>query len=101
MNCFFFDLCMLYIQECKQQLRTMKKNTRRYKILHTLNLDCSFITLRESYNDQQLRCYIAWLHATNHLHHGFPELNDNTIKRNRKQTLNSEEKYNIHFLPKN
>jgi len=34
MNAFFsFDLFMVYIPEYKQQLRTMKKNTHRYKIL--------------------------------------------------------------------
>ena len=39
MNAFFsFDLFMVYIPECKQQLRT-------------LNLGCSFITPRESCNN--------------------------------------------------
>ena len=42
-----------------------------YEILHTLNLDCSFITLREPCNNQRPRCDIAWLHVTNHLYHGF------------------------------
>ena len=68
MNAFFsFDLCMVYIPECKQQLRTMKY-TRRYEILHTLNLGGSFITLREQGNNQQPRCDITWLHVTNHLY---------------------------------
>ena len=68
MNAFFsFDLFMVYIPECKQQLRTY-----RYEIVHTLNMDCSFITLREPCNNQRPRCDIAWLHITNHLYHGFP-----------------------------
>jgi hypothetical protein len=33
-----------FVPECKQQLRN---NTRRYEILHTLNLGCNCITLRE------------------------------------------------------
>ena len=44
MNAFFsFDLFMVYINisECKQHLY-------RYEILHTLNLGCNFMTLRES-----------------------------------------------------
>jgi hypothetical protein len=36
-------------------------------ILHTLNLECSFITLRKSCINQRPRCDIAWLHVTNHL----------------------------------
>jgi len=72
MNAFFlFDLFMVYIPECKQQLRTFKY-TRRYEILHTLNLGCSFITLRELYNYQRPRHDFAWLHVTNYLYHGFP-----------------------------
>jgi hypothetical protein len=38
-------------------------NTRRYKILHTLNLGCSFITFREACNDQRHRCDIAWFNS--------------------------------------
>ena len=34
---------------------------RRYEILHTLNLGCSFITLRGPYNNQAPRCDITWL----------------------------------------
>jgi hypothetical protein len=60
---------MVYILDCKQQLRT---NTRRYEILHTLNLGCSFIILREPCNNQRLRCDIAWLHVINYLYHGVP-----------------------------
>ena len=71
MNAFFpLIFFMVYIPECKQQLRTMN-NTCRYEILHTLNLGCTFITLREPCNNQRLRCDIAWLHVTNHIYHGF------------------------------
>ena len=34
--------------------------------MHTLNLGCSFITLRDTYNNQRPRCKIAWLHYANH-----------------------------------
>ena len=34
-------------------------------------MDCSFITLREPCNNQQLRFDIAWLHVTNNLYHSF------------------------------
>jgi hypothetical protein len=40
-----------------------------YEILHTLNLGCSFITIREPCNNQRLRCDIEWLHVANHLYH--------------------------------
>ena len=50
---FYFDLFMVYIPESK---------THRYEILHTLNLGCSFITLREQCNNQRSRCDIACLH---------------------------------------
>ena len=63
---------MVYTPECEQQLRNIKNNTRKYEILHTLNLGCSFIVLRELCNNQRPRCDIAWLHVTNHLYHGFP-----------------------------
>jgi hypothetical protein len=47
MNSFFsFDLFMVYIPECKQQLGT-EINTHRYEILHILSLGCNVITLRE------------------------------------------------------
>ena len=69
-----FDLFMVYIPKYKQQLRT-NKNTYRYDILHTLNLDCSFITLRESCNNQRPRCDIEWPNATNHLYPRISELN--------------------------
>ena len=49
----------------------MWNNTRRYGILHTLNLGCSFITLREPCNNQRPRGDIAWLHATYHSYHDF------------------------------
>ena len=62
MNSFPLIFFMVYnIPECKQKLRTM--NTHRYEILHTLNLSCSFITLRELGNNQQPKCDIAWLHV--------------------------------------
>ena len=32
--------------------------------IHTLNLGCSLITLREPCNNQRPRCDIAWLHVT-------------------------------------
>jgi len=35
-------------------------------MLHTLNMGCSFITLRQECNNQRPRCDIAWLHVTNH-----------------------------------
>jgi hypothetical protein len=64
---------MIYIPECKQQLRKeLRNNTQRYEILYTLNMGCSFITLREPCNNLGHRYDIAWLHATNHLYHDFP-----------------------------
>ena len=60
MNAFFsLDDFMVYIPECRQQLR------------HTLNLVCSFITLREPCNNQRPICDIVWIHVTNHLYHDF------------------------------
>ena len=44
-------------------------------------MDCSFITLREPYNNKRRRCDIAWLRATNDLYQGFFELNGKTISR--------------------
>jgi hypothetical protein len=42
---------MIYIPECKQQLRKeLRNNTQRYEILHTLNQGCNFITLSEPYS---------------------------------------------------
>jgi hypothetical protein len=42
---------MIYIPECKQQLRKeLRNNTQRYEILHTLNQGCRCITLREPYS---------------------------------------------------
>ena len=67
MHSFPLIFCMVYIPECKQQLRTMKY-TCRYEILHILNLGGSFITLGEQSNNQQPRCDITWLHVTNHLY---------------------------------
>ena len=76
MNAFFsFVLFLVYMPECKQH------NTRRYvwfglDRLHTLNLGCSCITLREPCNNQQSRCGIAWLHAQiMYTTHTFSELN--------------------------
>ena len=60
---FFFDLFMVYMQECKQHLWN---NTRKTVILNTLNPDCSFITLIEPYNNQRPRYDIARLKL--HLH---------------------------------
>ena len=34
-------------------------------------MGCSFITLREPYNNQRPRRDIAWLHVTIHLYHRF------------------------------
>ena len=49
MNALFsFDLFMVYIQECKQQ------------ILYTLNLGCRFIILRDLCNNQRPRSDITW-----------------------------------------
>ena len=70
MNAFFSLIFLWFIPEYKQQLRTIKI-IYRYKILHTLFLACSFITLREPCNNQRPRCDIARLHVTNHLYHGF------------------------------
>ena len=33
-------------------------------MLHTLNMGCSFITLRQQCNNQRPRCDNAWLHVT-------------------------------------
>ena len=41
-----------------------------HTILHTLNLGCSFRTLRDPCNNQRPRCDIAWLHVINHSYHG-------------------------------
>jgi hypothetical protein len=48
---------------------TAKELYSRYKILHTLNLGCSFITLKKQCKNQLSRSDIAWLHVTNHLYH--------------------------------
>ena len=64
MHSFSFNIFMVYILE-------LLNNTHRYEILHTLNLDCSFITVTEPCINQRSRCDIAWLHVTNHLYHGF------------------------------
>ena len=53
----------------------MEATANNYEIIHTLNQGCSCITLRGRCNNQQHRCDIAWFHATNHLYHGFSELN--------------------------
>jgi len=44
--------------------------------LHTLNLGCSIITLREQCNNQRPRCDIVWLDVTNHLFHDFPSISN-------------------------
>jgi len=65
---FSFDLFMVYISECKQQLKTMKLYTQIQDIAH-FKSELYFITLREPCNNQQPRCDIAWLHVANHLYH--------------------------------
>ena len=68
MNAFFsFDLFMVFITD-----------TRYY----SLSLGCSSISLRELCNNQQPRCDIAWLHATNYLYHVFriKRLNNLTLR---------------------
>jgi hypothetical protein len=72
MNTFFsFDLVIVYIPECKQQLKTIKQSTQIQDIAHFKYLGCSFITLREPCNKQRPKCDIAWFRVTNHLYHGF------------------------------
>ena len=66
MNAFFsFDLFMVYIPECNQQVRLWNNTCRYWEILHNLNLGCSFIILRELCNNQWPRYDIAWLHVAN------------------------------------
>ena len=67
---FSFDLFIVYIPECKQQLRTMKLYTLIRDIAH-LNLGCSFISFIEPCNIQRPICDIAWIHVTNHIYHDF------------------------------
>ena len=51
MNAFFsFDIFMVCIQNVSKS-QELWNNTRRYEMLHTLNLGCSFITLREPCNN--------------------------------------------------
>jgi len=45
------------------------------KRLHTFNLGCSLITLREPCNNQRPRCDIAWVQVTNHFIPQFFEVN--------------------------
>jgi hypothetical protein len=72
LNAFFsFDLFMVSIPECKQQLRTIN-DALRYEILHALSLSCSFNTLSEQCNYQRPRCDIEWLHVTNPVYNGSP-----------------------------
>ena len=73
MSAFFsFDLLLWSIYQNVSNISELCNNTRRYEILHTLNMHCSFITVREPCNSQRPRCDIAWFHVTNHLYHGFP-----------------------------
>ena len=72
-----FPFCGLIYQNLSNS-QELWNNTRRYEILHSLNLGCSFITLREPCNNQRSICAIAWLYVTNHLHHGFPR---STVKQ--------------------
>ena len=53
------------------QNKELRKHARRYEILHTFILGCSFITLEEPCNNQRPKCNITWLHATNHLYYYF------------------------------
>ena len=72
----YFPLILLwFIYQNGSNSYELWNNTRRYEILHTLNLGCSFITYREpcNHSSQPPRCDIAWLHATNHLFSGIPE----------------------------
>jgi hypothetical protein len=65
-----FPLIFLWFIYHVSNNKKVWNNTHRYEILHTLNLGCYFITLKEPYNNQRPRCDIAWLHITNHLYHG-------------------------------
>ena len=66
---YYFPLMFLwFIYQNVNNSKELWNNTHRYEILHTLNLGCSFITLRELCNNQRHRCDIAWLRVTNHLH---------------------------------
>ena len=68
-----FTLIFLwFIYQNVSNSQELLNNTCRYEISHTLNLGCSFITLRESCNNQRPRCDIAWLLVTNQLYDGFP-----------------------------
>jgi hypothetical protein len=77
MNAFFsFDLFGFIYQNVSNSLE-LWNITPRYKILHTLNLGCSCITLRQPCNNQRPKSDIA-----NHLYHGFPS---KTIEREAKE----------------
>jgi len=54
---FSFYLFIVYLPECKQQLRTMKK----YAQIYTINLGCRCITPREPCNYQRPRCDIEFV----------------------------------------
>jgi hypothetical protein len=64
-------------------MKSKKCNTRRYEILHTLNMGCSVITPS---NNKRPRCDIAWPHITNQLCYGC--LTYNTENRDRNITYN-------------
>lgn len=67
MNALFpFDLFMVYIPECIQQLRTTKYYTQIRDSSH-INLGCSFNTLKEPCNDQRPKCDSTWFHDANDL----------------------------------
>jgi len=68
---FSFYLFMVYIPECKQQLKNYEIIHQKYGIFHALNLGFGSIILRQPCNSQRPRCDIAWLYVTNHLYHGF------------------------------
>ena len=61
------SLPLIFIQECKQQLKIMKWYTQIRDIAHFKNLDCNSITLREPCNNPLPRSDIAWLHVTIHV----------------------------------
>ena len=60
-------------------MKSKKCHTRRYEILNTLNMGCSFITPREPCNNKRPRCDIAWPHITNHLYHGCLTFNSENV----------------------
>ena len=89
MNAFFsLDDFMVYIPECRQQLR------------HTLNLVCSFITLREPITNYLIQCHVTCLlvqHLYYHLLVNKAEKFLNTIDLLHIFRLDSNIIFYIHF----